>query len=79
MNTYTLDFSSKCPIDGQRIRYSLKLETNDVVRVELLKVTIAALDAELHESIADKLFSRFGGRQVIWATHNGVAIRTDRP
>lgn len=77
MNAYTVEFFACCPNNGIRIKYRLRIETAEVIPVEQIA---AAVDAEdgFHEEIADRMFARFGGRQVMTADHHGVQIETTR-
>ena len=77
MNNYELEFFARCPVNNIRVKYELQIETKDVIEVEKLIEAVDGLSG-FHESIADDLKRRFGGRQTIKAFHHGVTIRTQR-
>jgi hypothetical protein len=78
MNIYTHEFSVACPNNGDQIAYTLYIAT--VGRMIFAEHIIAATEMikeGLHEKIADELFERFGGIQVLTANH-GLGILTIR-
>jgi proline dehydrogenase len=76
-NTYTYHFKAACPSNGERIDYTLAITTGATIMVEDIKAE-CDVDQTYHEDLADKLFAKFGGRQVMVATHHGVHIQTTR-
>ena len=79
MNVYEKQFVSVCPNNGQAIIYQLRIETTDeMVQVEHINLACALFSRGFHEDIANSLFNRFGGRQVLKAHHHGVDITTTR-
>lgn len=78
VNTYSTDFFAKCPTNGVRIAYRLKIETRDVVAVEEIIEFVESVRLGFHEDIADSLFAKFGGLQTLTADHHGVTIETKR-
>lgn len=79
MNTYKTQFFAKCPANGVRISYDLTINTGSVIKVEDLIDEVGSIGEGLHEQIADRLHSKFGGSQVLKADHHGVRIETIRP
>lgn len=79
MNTYTVEFFSACPLNGVRIKYTLKISTGAVIPVEQILAAVDALADAFHEELADHLQERFGGSQTLTADHHGVRIETIRP
>lgn len=60
------------------IIFDVEIRSEKMVLVEHI-VTACALHAKAyHETIADDLFQRFGGYQVIKAHHHGVDIESIR-
>lgn len=79
MNVYEKQFVSVCPNNSQSIIYQLRVETDDkTVMVEHINTACALFSRNYHEDIANSLFNRFGGRQVLKAHHHGVDITTVR-
>jgi hypothetical protein len=82
VNSYTLMFFSRCPLNGSRIEYTWKIENPancNALLVEDLIDAVGLLDRGMHEEIADTLFREFGGKQTLTANHHGVQIETVRP
>ena len=79
MNIYKTKFFARCPANGVRIEYSLTIQTGNVIEVEALISEVESIKSGLHEDIADRLLSAFGGSQVMTADHHGVNIQTIRP
>lgn len=77
-NTYRHTFIAVCPADGESIVYQLEICTQDMIRVEHIRTATALIKRGFHEQIADDLFQRFGGRQVITAVHQGVSLESVR-
>lgn len=79
MNIYTRQFVATCPNNGAAIIYTLRIETDDrLIPVEHIITATSMISKGFHEHIAEELFARFGGRQVITAHHHGVDIETRR-
>lgn len=79
MNTYRIEFHARCPVNNARIRYSLRIVAEEMIRVESLNDFVEGISSGFHEDIADALHSKFGGRQTLVAEHHGVLIETERP
>ena len=79
MNIYKTKFFATCPVNGARIEYCLTIQTGQVIEVEALIAEVESIKSGLHEAIADRLLSAFGGSQVMTADHHGVNIQTIRP
>lgn len=77
MNIYRTTFFSRCPVDGQRIAYSLTIEAAGRIMTEDIAAACASWPSALHEDIADGL-AALGGRQTLTATHGSVEIETVR-
>jgi len=78
VNIYRVEFFAKCPVNGIRIKYLLRIETTRVIRVESLLAAAEDIGGGYHEAIADDLASLFPGRQTLTAEHHGVHIETTR-
>lgn len=78
MNKYTVKFFANCPNNGVRIEYTLTITVMKTIQVETLIDTTSKYDNWYHEDIADSLFERFKGQQVLTAFHHGVFIETTR-
>lgn len=78
MNIYKKPFVVKCPSDNDMIIYNLEIHNDEMVRVEHINTAIALITEGYQENIADTLYDRFGGYQIITATHQGVEIVTER-
>lgn len=79
-NEYSYAFNVICPSNEAQINYSLTMytESDNVVMVEDLMAECAKFARGYHEAIAEALYKRFGGKQIIVAYHHGVNIRTVR-
>ena len=77
MNIYTTEFFAKCPNNGIRIKYQLRIEAEGVIPVEEILAAVDRFREGFHESLADAL-STLGGRQTLTADHHGVTIETVR-
>jgi hypothetical protein len=77
-NVYRHQFVSHCPNNDQAIIYQLVIETDKVIYAEHITTATALHKRAFHEAIADDLFDRFGGRQILSAHHHGVDIETRR-
>lgn len=78
MNAYTTEFIAKCPANGIRIKYRLRIEARSVIRVETISAAVEAITEGFHEDIADRLLEQLGGIQTLVADHHGVTIETTR-
>lgn len=83
MNIYRQRFTAPCCNNGLTVIYELDLRTKDdvVVMVEDIQaacIEAATLPKPYHENIADLMFERFGGFQIIKAHHHGTDIETRR-
>ena len=78
MNIYEVSISSLCPINGRPVDLHIRLETQNVVMVETLLSFLEDIKNNLHEELADKLYKKFGGKQVVKGFHHGVWITTER-
>ena len=76
MNEYRYKFTMECPSDGALIDYTLLIIGTAMVMAEDL--VAACKDRDYQEPMADRLHARFGGYQVITASHHGVHITTTR-
>jgi hypothetical protein len=77
VNVYEVEFFARCPANDLRIKYSLRIETMRVIRVEELLASVEGLTT-FHEDLADSLHFRFKGSQTLRAEHHGVTITTTR-
>lgn len=77
MNRYRHTFTVSCPNNGAMIRYHLAIETPAQIMVEKIVAACGVAEA-YHEDLADKLYAKFGGRQVMRAYHHGVWVETER-
>jgi hypothetical protein len=77
-NIYRHQFIAECPNNGQAIVYTLQITSDKTVMVEHIVTACAMIWRGFHEDIADQLHERFGGQQVIKASHHGVDIETLR-
>ena len=78
MNIYKAEFFAACPNNGIRIKYRLRIETQDVLMVEQIIAAVENAGDSYHEELADKMLKRFGGKQMMVADHHGVTIETTR-
>jgi hypothetical protein len=77
-NIYKHTFVAECPSNHQPIVYQLTVTHDQMVRVEHITMACALIKRGFHEDIADQLFERFSGSQVLCAHHHGVDIETHR-
>lgn len=78
-NTYTRQFFAACPNNGEQIDYKLTIETDGrMIQVEHIVTATKMHKQGFHEAIADDLYAKFGGRQVLKAHHHGVDVETVR-
>lgn len=78
MNVYQGVFKSVCPSDGDNIIYTYTIYSDNVLMVEDINRKVSLFKQAYHEQCADDLFSEFGGKQIMEATHQGVKIITYR-
>lgn len=81
MNIYHAKFSATCPNNNQTIGYNLRIESQHVIMVEDITkecAEAAKLGKPYHETMADYLHSRLGGKQHMTGFHHGVLIETYR-
>lgn len=78
VNIYRHEFVSVCPNNGQSIIYALEIATDRVIYVEHITTAATLHKRAFHEAIADDLFARFGGKQILRAHHHGVDVETRR-
>lgn len=78
MNIYRYQFVSQCPANDLHIIFHLEIHTNKMVMVDEIKDFTRTLAKQYHEPIADALYEKFGGYQVLVAKHHGVEIETRR-
>lgn len=79
MNIYQTKFVAECPANGARIFYDLTINTGLTIMVEDITGFLEEVTSDYHESIADRIFEKFGGIQTLKADHHGVSITTHRP
>lgn len=78
MNIYRKSFTAACPNNGFIIAYFLEIQHRNVLMVEDINDATMERSSSYHEAIADELWERFGGVQVLKAHHHGVDIETIR-
>lgn len=78
MNIYKLKFYAECPSDGEMIEYDWTIESDVMLKVELLKQSCRMIVSGYHENLADDLFKQYRKKQTIVAVHMGVEITTIR-
>lgn len=78
MNKYKVKFQATCPANGDAIDYSLQISIDQMIRVEAILEAVNGFGSGFHEDIADVLYKKFGGRQLMVAVHGGVIIETER-
>lgn len=80
MNTYAIEFFSNCPNNGVRVKYHLRIETTNMIRVEDIVTEAERVEdgTLFHEEIAERLALALPGRQTLTAHHHGVDIITVR-
>lgn len=78
MNKYQTKFVIECITNQKPIMYRLTIVTHETIIVEELLKFIKKLKTNYHEKIADELFKKFGGKQVVKGFHHGVWITTER-
>jgi hypothetical protein len=78
MNKYEYQFVAVCPENGAFVSYSLVIFHEQTILVEHIKTACALHRTGYHEAIADDLYARFGGSQIMKADHHGVLITSLR-
>ena len=78
MNRYETKFRNKCPVNSIVIDYYLVIEHDRKILVEDLTECLSKMMPSYHETIADYLVDKFGGKQTLRAMHHGVLITTER-
>lgn len=78
MNIYRHQFVCVCPENKMPIIYNLEIRRDKMIYVEHIVVACQLYQQAFHEKIADDLFGKFGGYQVLKAHHHGVDIETQR-
>lgn len=78
MNQYHRKFIANCPNNGEPIIFDLTIKTTKMIFVEHIVTATSLIKQGFHEQIADDLYNRFGGYQVLTAHHHGVDIETIR-
>lgn len=78
MNRYDHQFAATCPADGATIIYHLTIKTDAVLMAEDITAACRFDGPVFHETLADALIDKFGGRQKVRAMHQGVRITTRR-
>lgn len=80
MNIYRTEFHARCPANGIRVKYALRIDCADVIPVETIELAVSQLPIEgYHERLADQLSQSLPGYHVLTAHHHGVDIETRRP
>jgi hypothetical protein len=78
MNRYKIKFMSICPVNEDRIEYSLEINSCETIMAEVILDAVDGLKKGFHEEFADVLHAKFGGKQFMSAVHGGVLIETER-
>lgn len=78
MNTYETEFFAICPVNESRVKYTLRIESPEVISVEHINDEVMLAQRGLHEELADALHHSLGGAQKLSAFHHGVRIETLR-
>lgn len=76
-NTYIINYETKCPNNGDTIQYTLHITSLEKIMAEDIEDAVRFRDS-YHEDMADILHQRFGGSQLLTATHGKVKIQTLR-
>ena len=76
-NTYKYQFSCGCPNNDRDVIYSLVIEHDEMIMVEDI-ITATRGRNSFHETLADFLHEKFGGKQTMIAHHHGVDVETIR-
>lgn len=65
-------------MNAKVIKYRLKIKSAEVILVEGIVAECQSIAEGYHETIADRLFAKFGGQQTLKAQHHGVDIKSKR-
>jgi hypothetical protein len=77
MNTYKYQFAAGCPENDDLIIYHLTIESEETILVEEILAAVTGRRV-LHETLADFLVEKFGGKQTLVGNHSGIEITTVR-
>lgn len=80
MNTYRVQFVAKCPVNNDRVLYTLTIDHGQTIPAESIVTVISELSRTpmFHERLADRLSVALPGIQRLSADHRGVSIVTRR-
>lgn len=80
MNIYRVNFSCLCAKNSDAIQYSMEIASERMIFVEDILSALSEYKSKsaYHEPMADQLYRKLGGRQVITANHGGIEIETRR-
>lgn len=78
MNIYKGSFKSTCPSDGDIVSYNYSIISERTIMVEDILDFLSKYPEVYQEALADDMFKRFGGYQIIKGVHQGVEITTLR-
>ena len=73
MNIYEYQFITVCPNDGEKINYSLQVESDQMIMAEHIVETCRQIKG-FQEAIASELKEKIGGNVKLTGTHSGVRI-----
>lgn len=80
MNIYRVNFSCLCVKNSDVIQYSLEITSERMIFVEDIESALSEYKSKsaYHEPMADQLYRKLGGQQVMTANHGGIEIETRR-
>lgn len=80
MNIYKTNFSCLCAKNSDTIQYSLEIVSERMIFVEDIESALSEYKnhSVYHEPMADKLYRKLGGKQIMIANHGGIVIETRR-
>ncbi len=80
MNIYRAKFSCLCAKNSDVIQYSLEIHSERMIFIEDIEAAISEYKNQTayHEPMADKLYRKLGGKQIMTANHGGIEIETRR-
>lgn len=78
MNIYRHQFVAECPNNGVMIVYELEIQATWIIHVEHITTFTKLIQRGFHEDIADRLWDKFHGKQILKAHHHGVDIESRR-
>lgn len=79
MNVYRTQFSRLCPVNGDRIFYAMKIESETTIMAEDIQEACIRLPEKVtQEDIADRMKVMLDGFHTITAQHRSVHIETTR-